>query len=368
MSKVCNFCKISKNFTEFYPDKRNSDGRTGRCRLCCDADKKASRIRNRPRKKIELRSKQVENIESKFAMSDSDAAYCAGIVDSEGTIGVYKKKPFGVRKSTYHQLLVSVTMTNSGAVNQLAFLTQTKKSKQKNKIVKNGMLYGWHIYGLKAFVFLRRILPFLKVKKKQAEFAISFYQECYFYRCNSLVTNDDLSRRDQFENTIKELKLANNFKSSTDLPNVDWSVPQDSAYLAGIVDGEGCIGIYGTKRYYNSVVYHNLVVTVQMREFEAIKHLFQLTKQNGGKLYFNRLANTFVWSLHGIKAADFLKRIVSQMTVKKEQAELAIKFYRYCKFSNGNKLPSSFELYKRNFFEKRLKEMKSAKEEIAIKI
>lgn len=101
------------------------------------------------------------------------------------------------------------------------------------------------------------------------------------------------------------------------------------AYVAGIVDGEGCIGICGIKREHNLLPYTNLRVSV----VNTNEWLIEFLKFHFGGSHISRLQRpkpswkpTHEWVICSIKAVEFLKLILPYLQIKKPQAELAINF------------------------------------------
>ena len=107
-------------------------------------------------------------------MKKTDLAYIAGIVDGEGTIGIHRAKRRGPGNSWTYSLRVSVSMTE-------AYLPEWLK------MAFGGNTYGklrdkprwkpqteWVILGEKATGFLGDIMPYLIIKKPQAELAFKF--------------------------------------------------------------------------------------------------------------------------------------------------------------------------------------------------
>jgi hypothetical protein len=104
-------------------------------------------------------------------------------------------------------------------------------------------------------------------------------------------------------------------------------------YLAGIVDGEGCICLYGAKRA--DCKYH---CTLQVVVYNTSTVLMKwLVKHVGGK-YYTRTANgygnkpgkiQYVWHPSGAKNREnFLLGILPYLVIKKEQAKVALEFLR----------------------------------------
>jgi hypothetical protein len=97
----------------------------------------------------------------------------------------------------------------------------------------------------------------------------------------------------------------------------------DLAWVAGYVDGEGCVGVYTTGAN------RSLRLTVQVNsvDFRSIEKLHDLF---GG--YINQSCNTMSgrtlhqWRLTNKSAEDMLMEIMPYLLVKREQAEVALVF------------------------------------------
>jgi len=103
--------------------------------------------------------------------------YTAGIIDGEGCIGIYSHKNKSKRGFTY-DLIVSVWNTNPWLVQWLKMqyggsaLPRNQAWEEANPNRKQQ--WKWAIYQNKAADFLRLILPYLQLKRPQAELAIAF--------------------------------------------------------------------------------------------------------------------------------------------------------------------------------------------------
>jgi hypothetical protein len=102
----------------------------------------------------------------------------------------------------------------------------------------------------------------------------------------------------------------------------------DLGYVAGIIDGEGCIMI--TKHQHHDRFEYQMYVDVSntsLRIVNKIKGLF------GGSIYSRERSGTnfriHQWKLCGNKACEMLKKIKPFLQEKKEQADLAIQFHVY---------------------------------------
>ena len=108
-------------------------------------------------------------------MKRTDLAYVAGIVDGEGWIGISADHRKRNPDRPCWRLRVSITNTNEWLMQYLKFAFGGTIS------IKGGRRTGKPCYDLvlnrgKAAEFLKLILPYLKLKRPQAEIAIRFQE------------------------------------------------------------------------------------------------------------------------------------------------------------------------------------------------
>jgi len=108
------------------------------------------------------------------------------------------------------------------------------------------------------------------------------------------------------------------------LPN--WT-KTETAYIAGIVDGEGCIGIY---RRWNRGYF--IQITITNTDKTLLSWLSRKLRANAVKALNDKRPNnraTFSVTVDRVRAFDVLQRIQPYLKVKARQAKLAIRFKRW---------------------------------------
>jgi hypothetical protein len=100
----------------------------------------------------------------------TDLAYMAGIIDGEGCICIHRSRT----KRAGDSLIANVTvrMTVEHIPQWLHFSFGGSFGTQKPKKVGWQPVYQWKVYGKNAVTFLQAILPYLIVKRPQAEIAL----------------------------------------------------------------------------------------------------------------------------------------------------------------------------------------------------
>lgn len=103
----------------------------------------------------------------------STLAYLAGIIDADGCIRVSREKPYNNRATPGYHARVHVRMVERQAVDLLGETFGGHIWKQKPSLERGRPLYVWDISDLKAQHALEALLPYLRVKRAQAENALA---------------------------------------------------------------------------------------------------------------------------------------------------------------------------------------------------
>ena len=111
--------------------------------------------------------------------NETDFAYAAGLIDGEGTIGIYKNKAKSCRCGYRFYLRVRLGMTNITAPYWLYTIFGGYFREYPNRGWGEKVLYEWGLSPEQAYAFLVSILPYLKTKKQQAQVAIEFQKDKY---------------------------------------------------------------------------------------------------------------------------------------------------------------------------------------------
>ncbi len=100
-------------------------------------------------------------------MKKTDLAYTAGIIDGEGCIGI--------QKTTYaNAIYVAVVNTNEWLIRWLRFCYGGNIRIEKSRGPNNKPQFRWAIHTKQAGEFLKLVSPYLRLKRPQAELALSF--------------------------------------------------------------------------------------------------------------------------------------------------------------------------------------------------
>jgi hypothetical protein len=104
----------------------------------------------------------------------------------------------------------------------------------------------------------------------------------------------------------------------------------DKAYLAGFIDGEGCISINKQWTDRTPTPIYWLIITVTSVDKDTLEYCRRMTGL--GSIQYNRKStqdndrHVYAWHLTSNRAIDLLRMIYPYMKIKREQADIAFAF------------------------------------------
>ncbi|MFA5377841.1 MAG: LAGLIDADG family homing endonuclease [Dehalococcoidia bacterium] len=109
-----------------------------------------------------------------FPRAEALRGYTAGIIDGEGSIMINRSYGPTYKRGFSYRLEVTVTNTNEWLVNWLKMNYGGSIHLRKSRKPQEKDCYAWSLWSRAARRFLEFILPYLILKKAQAEIAIQF--------------------------------------------------------------------------------------------------------------------------------------------------------------------------------------------------
>lgn len=109
-------------------------------------------------------------------IEEKDLAYAAGIIDGEGCLYIYEKKPGRHSRTPEYQMGVNVSMTD---VDTIKWLWQKWNGNLSARIKKENWRpqLQWRVASKLGLKFLKDVYPYLKVKKREAMICIRFQED-----------------------------------------------------------------------------------------------------------------------------------------------------------------------------------------------
>lgn len=108
-------------------------------------------------------------------------AYAAGFVDGEGCLKMSKRNPRNGRAVNYG-ILVSVVQKDARPLDWLVGNFGGMIYLKNKKLDSSDWIYEWRVSEQRAYEFLKKISPFLKVKREQADLLVRFQERRIFER------------------------------------------------------------------------------------------------------------------------------------------------------------------------------------------
>jgi|SoiMetStandDraft_2_1073263.scaffolds.fasta_scaffold00037_9 hypothetical protein len=100
-------------------------------------------------------------------------SYLAGIVDGEGCIGLEHLSPTKNRKKDYYVCRLTVVNTSEELMKLLVSSLKGQYDTRK-KIEGRKTCYRWHVFGKDLEQAILALLPYLRIKKKQAKLVLEY--------------------------------------------------------------------------------------------------------------------------------------------------------------------------------------------------
>lgn len=152
-------------------------------------------------------------------MKISDIAYVAGLFDGEGYVDIYSASTSKASKSPSLMLRLIISQKDGSIMN---WLDKNFGGHVRMERRKGSWIYRWDIRSQKAKDFLLLILPYLKIKRAQAEMAIEF-EEVKGKYLGTLkgsqgfrkLTKNEIGKRMEIKNRLKNIRKTYGFYMKT---------------------------------------------------------------------------------------------------------------------------------------------------------
>ena len=196
MKKRCTKCEkiYPRNYDYFHKDKKGEYGLKAECKLC----------RNTERQILIKSKKDYETGLKINKLSETEAAYIAGFIDGEGSIGLSDRgKEARKTRDLIYIMKISISNTNRDVLEWIRLkigfgsIYTARKGNNKHK-----QSYQWAIVGRRCVDLLEWIYPYLKVKRLQAEVLFEFAESMrppgnvkFWFKEDALVERQSLKNR-----------------------------------------------------------------------------------------------------------------------------------------------------------------------------
>lgn len=279
-------------------------------------------------------------------LSAEELAYLAGMVDGDGSVQVRRSH---TAAGSVYMPVIRIDNTNRELIEHIDQMVGLGcRFTAKRRATRHKEAYGWSITGFAAALLLIRLLPHLRIKDAHAGFATALLEQCGPRDVRRVLTADQRARGQQIFERVRDLnagpatlpRLEHVLVPSTSAPHgqrvqqsrgarLNPLPPVTLAYLAGLVDSEGRIGIntITDQRYETTQPRHRVRLDVSSTHLPT---LLWLREQTGlGQIGVlttpgDRLRSAWRWSLWTRQAEQLLVAIRPFLKSKAGQASLAL--------------------------------------------
>ena len=136
-------------------------------------------------------------------------AYVAGLFDGEGSIVIGCSLGRTNRKNPCYFLQVGITNTDRELIDWLhrTFGGHVSDNSHSPSRSKQRPCWAWRVTSRQAHGFLKKILPYLRTKKTQANIAIEFQEHMTAFASNKALSANLLDIREDYRNKLRSLTL-----------------------------------------------------------------------------------------------------------------------------------------------------------------
>jgi hypothetical protein len=233
-------------------------------------------------------------------MKDHSIAYMAGLIDTDGTLGIYYKGESGYQASL--EFYNDDVQLMKWVVEHFGGQFKPKKDPRRETIG-----YRWTPQGrLHLCRILDTLIPFLVLKKSEAVIVRQFLS----------ISGEAPDLRKYLANTCRFIKGKRSIVETDTLRSLLTRKPNlIQAYVAGLIDGDGNIDTYES----------SVVIGFTNMCYSLIDEL--VTLYGGG--WYQCKPTTRRWQLSGMKFQEaFLLKIIPYLELKKQRAKDALEFVR----------------------------------------
>ncbi len=240
-------------------------------------------------------------------------AYTGAILDGEGCFTITKH--LKEKKYLFYQVHINVTNASRKLIDFLHAHFGGSIGIMRN------VYYTWNLRDVRKLRgFLIDVIPYLLIKRRQAELLLKFVQ--------SRLVNKGRSYAEQeihFYEEVRRLKK----EYPDDLCNNKMSQEDKRHYLAGLIDGEGSVRIVKAihKNEYGN---EKLILTPQISIANTDKRLMEfLKKEFGGFIVEKRREGKwrtlYQWYMQGLKE-EFFRQLDGKLIIKQEQLSVILDY------------------------------------------
>ena len=271
-----------------------------------------------------------------------ELAYLGGLVDGDGYLKITKSPPRGRKAHPYYGITVGVQQMMPGEAVRLFAATFSGKVMPPTSLPGHKAISRCEVHARKAEAALRRLLPYLLVKKDQALVLLAVME---IRRTKDLDMNGYFERLENLRNLVTSLHEGSGRRPGLPSPIRDgfdgysrlgpaelgWTHDQIHAYLAGIMDSDGSFRV--EKRNVAGMLHPQYRINVRCAQVAPSRAVELLARTFGGGISIRHDSRSMardlvVWSLHDRSAVPAITSLLPHLIVKQREAWLLLELRR----------------------------------------
>lgn len=281
-------------------------------------------------------------------------AYLAGYTDGDGSIcaRIYIQKP----STKVYEISLQICSVDEGICNYFFHEFKGAVNKRPEKRENRRATWLWYIKGDRLRIIIMDIEPYLILKKKSAIYAAEVVENVSKSSPHK-GKKVPLSSHDLRYNLIKKIKEEihmndrvneENFSSLKDFKKSIEPSRADLAYIAGLIDAEGCFRIknWQPKRQGRN---ESFVISLEIGNTKFAIFPWLIERFGGSVIYrkptTKRHNPMIIWSLSSDSLYQFSKNVHPFLRVKKERCEKLIQFHQTNVPQGGDRSSPEFRNY-----------------------
>ncbi len=258
--------------------------------------------------------------------SEEEKAWVAGVIDSDGSIMIGRRKPYGCGLSVSYCLQISFINTNRSIVERLYKLSKCGCFQIVNNPNRK-TAYSWKTTDRAAASVLTQIMPYLVQKYPQAILGIMFSTTKAALTTKRQLSLMEVQRREDIYQQMKRLKE----KNSVTHILASFSDNTFACWLAAMIDCDGCLCIKKAK-------YFALECVLMCDHYASAQYI--QTRLGYGHIHKQRMKSgkeLFTWSCYGSALNTLLSLIYTRLIAKQDQATIMKDFLSLPMLTKSNR-------------------------------
>lgn len=273
--------------------------------------------------------------------------YAAGYIDGDGCLYLGKtiQKPKNIIVYEYSIQIVSVKRKSLEFLSN-AFGGYIRKKPQRER---RKLPYCWTIKTINALNFAKMIYPFLTDKRRSCEYFIKFASSIT-PNAGKITPNETINFRNNLISKIRKEKHMIDWVTKEKVDSLKQigqyiePTEEDYAYLAGLIDSEGCFRIKKWKPKDKPNYVYAINLEIGNKRFPIFPWLTERFGGNTGFYYSKNIIKPMaIWTISARSLANIIHKVYPFLICKKDVSKKIIEFIDTILPNGGDRNSDAFK-------------------------